>query len=146
MDRSTTQRLGKTMNPFAASDRFTISTLIWLDADLAEDAAQSALELWSLIAAVGAELEQEWMQAEQRTHQQHAAVAVLDVRRMHDGVEQQALRVHQEMALLALDLLSRILTRRINATPPFSAPLTLWPSMIAAVGLASRSVTSRHCT
>jgi len=73
---------------------------------------------------------------------------------MHDGVEQQALRVYQEMALLALDLLSRILTRRINATPPFSAPLTLWLSMsgtrlrvtTAAVGLASRSVNSRHCT
>jgi hypothetical protein len=30
--------------------------------------------------------------------------------------------------------------------PPFSALLTLWLSMIAAVGLASREACSRHAT
>jgi len=57
---------------------------------------------------------------------------------VHDGVDQQALRIDENVALLALDLFSRIVTRRIDRRPPFSALLTLWLSMIAAVGLASR--------
>jgi hypothetical protein len=48
--------------------------------------------------------------------------------------------------LLALDLLARIVPVRINARPPFSALLTLWLSMMAAVGLASRCACSRHCS
>jgi hypothetical protein len=43
------------------------------------------------------------------------------------------------MAFLTFDLLARIVAMQINRIPPFSAPLTLWLSMIAAVGLASRS-------
>jgi hypothetical protein len=65
---------------------------------------------------------------------------------MHDGVEQQALRVYKEMALLAFDLLASVEAGGIDARPPFSALLTLWLSMIAAVGLASRSACSRHFT
>src|ERR1700731_3142915 len=48
------------------------------------------------------------------------------------------------LALLALDLLARIVAARINAVPPFSALFTLWLSMTQAVGLASRSMASRH--
>jgi hypothetical protein len=117
-----------------------------LEADPAADAAQSALELRPLVAAVGVELAREGMQAKERAHHQHAAVAVLEVGGMHEGMEQQTLRVHQEVALLARDLLARIKARRIDAAPPFSAPLTLWLSMIAAVGLASRPACSRHWT
>ena len=65
---------------------------------------------------------------------------------MNDGVQQQAERVYQNMALLALDLLARIIAMRVDARPPFSALFTLWLSMIAAVGLASRSAYSRHAT
>jgi hypothetical protein len=65
---------------------------------------------------------------------------------MHDGVHQQALRIDEDVPLLALDLLAAIEARRINPAPPFSALLTLWLSMIAAVGLASRSACSRHRT
>jgi hypothetical protein len=39
------------------------------------------------------------------------------------------------VALLALDLLARIIPVPVDAGPPFSALLTLWRSMIAAVGL-----------
>jgi hypothetical protein len=63
---------------------------------------------------------------------------------VHDGVDQQALRIDENVALLALDLFSRIVTRRIDRRPPFSALLTLWLSMTAAVGLASRPIASRH--
>lgn len=123
-----------------------IAALDDLEADLAADTTQSVLELRSLVAAVGIELEQERMQAKERAHHQHAAVAVLEVGGMHQGMEQQTLRVYQDVALLALDLLARIKARRSNAAPPFSAPLTLWLSMIAAVGLASRPACSRHWT
>jgi hypothetical protein len=65
---------------------------------------------------------------------------------MNDGVEQQTQRIYKDMALLALDLLARIIARRIDAGPPFSALFTLWLSMMAALGLASRSPCSRHST
>ena len=84
--------------------------------------------------------------AEQRAHQQHTAVAVLQVGCMDDRLHQQALRIDEDMPLLALDLLASIEARRIDRAPPFSAPLTLWLSMMAAVGLASRSAISRHFT
>jgi hypothetical protein len=47
---------------------------------------------------------------------------------------------------LTLDFLSAIEARRIDAAPLFSALLTLWLSMMAAVGLASRLACSRHST
>ena len=65
---------------------------------------------------------------------------------MNDGVEQQAQRVYENMALLALDLLARIIAMRIDAGPPFSALFTLWLSITAAVGLASLETASRHFT
>ena len=123
-----------------------VGTLDDLDLDLAADAAQSAPELWPLIATVGVELQRERVEAEQRAHEQHAAVAVLDVGGVDDGVHQQALRVHQNVALLAADLLARIIPWRIDAAPPFSAPFTLGLSMTAAEGLASRPACSRHWT
>jgi hypothetical protein len=61
-------------------------------------------------------------------------------------MEQQTQRIYQDMALLALDLFARIIAMRINASPPFSALFTLWLSMMAAVGLASRSTFSRQAT
>jgi hypothetical protein len=110
------------------------------------DALQSVLELRPLVAAIGVELQQKREPPEQRAHQHHAAVAVLDVGRVDDGVQQQALRVYQDLALLALDLLAGVKARRVDRDPPFSALLTLWLSMIAAVGLASRAANSRHFT
>lgn len=108
--------------------------------------AQPSLELRPRVAAVGVELAQERLQAEYSRHQQHTAIAVLHVGCVHDGVQQQALRVYQDMALLALNFLARVKARRVNAGPPFSALLTLWLSMTAVVGLASRPACSRHCT
>ena len=112
MVRSTIQRLGSTTN------LRSVGSLDDLDVDLAADAAQSRLELGALVAAVGVELQQERVQAEQRAHQQHAAIAVLDVGGMHDGLHQQALRIDQDMALLAFDLLARVVARRVDASAP----------------------------
>ena len=58
---------------------------------------------------------------------------------------QEALRVDENMPLLAFDLLARIVPMRV-VSPPFSALFTLWLSMMAAVGEASRSALSRHST
>ena len=104
------------------------------------------MEGGSLIGRIGKELGQERMQPEHRGEQQDAAVAVLDVGGMNNGVQQQAQRIYEKVAFLALDLLARIIARRVDPGPPFSALFTLWLSMMAAVGLASRSLCSRHST
>jgi hypothetical protein len=69
---------------------------------------------------------------------------ILNAGGMNDGPQQQAQRVYENMALLALDLLAGVEPMRIDRGPPFSALFTLWLSMMAAVGLASRSACSRH--
>jgi hypothetical protein len=53
---------------------------------------------------------------------------------MHDRVQHETLGIYEQMPLLALDLLARVVAVRVNRRPPFSALLTLWLSMIAAVG------------
>ena len=78
------------------------------------------------------------MRPGQGRKQHNATVAILDIGGMNDSVEQQTQRIYENMALLALDLLARIVAMRIDAGPPFSALFTLWLSMMAAVGLASR--------
>ena len=100
----------------------------------------------SCVGAVGKQLFKKRMDAEERGQQQDATITILDVGRMHDGMQQQAQRVYKNVALLAFDLLSRIVTGRVDARPPFSALFTLWLSMMAAVGLVSRSSCSRHLT
>jgi len=61
-------------------------------------------------------------------------------------MHQQALRVDENISLLALNLFAGVETRRINRSAPFSELFTLWQSRIAAVGLASRKAASRHFT
>lgn len=99
-----------------------------------------------MIGAVGKQLLEEWKLTEQRRQQQDAAIAILNAGGMYDGVQQQAQRINQNMPLLALDQLARIEAVRIDARPPFSPLLTLWLSIMPAVGLASRSAFSRHLT
>ena len=103
-------------------------------------------EYRALIAAIGVELHQKRIHAEHGSHNERAAIPVLNVGGMHDGVDQQALRVDENVPLFALDLLSCIVTGRVDRAPPFSALFTLWLSITAAVGLASRSTASRHIT
>ena len=61
-------------------------------------------------------------------------------------MQQQAQRVYKDVALLATDKLAAVKPGRIDMGAPFSALLTLWLSRMAAVGLASRSASSRHFT
>ena len=77
-----------------------------------------------MISAIGVELQEEGIETEQAGHHKHAAIAILDVGGMHDGVHQQALRVDENVPLLALDFLARIIAMRV-VSPPFSALFTL---------------------
>ena len=90
-----------------------------------ESLGQDASELRSLVPAVGEELVQEWKHPKQRRHDEDAAVTILDISRMNNGVEQEPYCINENMPLLALDLLARIVAVRIDARPPFSALFTL---------------------
>ena len=79
----------------------------------------------TLIGAVGKQLLKEWKLAEQRGKQQQAAIAILNVGGVDDGVEQETERIDEKMPLLALDQLAGIEAVRIDAGPPFSALFTL---------------------
>ena len=111
-----------------------------------EKAGQSAAKDRTFIGAVGEQFPQEGIKAEQGREQREAAVTVLNVGGGDEAAEQQALRIDQNMPLLAFDQFARIEAVRIDARPPFSALFTLWLSMMQAVGLASRSAFSRHFT
>lgn len=74
---------------------------------------------------------------------QPSAITILQVGRVNDDVQQEAERVDENVPLATRDLLARVIARRIERRPPFCAPLALWASIIATVGLASRPACSR---
>src|SRR5215211_4022045 len=77
------------------------------------------------VASIGVKLEQEWIQSKQRGHQHRPTVAVLDIRRVHEGVHQQSGCIDKHVPLLALDLFPCVIPGRIDEGPPFSALFTL---------------------
>ena len=111
-----------------------------------QDAGQRGAKDRPLVGAVGEQFSQERKQAEQCRQQLEATIAILNVGGGDDAVQEQALRIDEDVPLLALDQLARVKAGRIDAGPPFSALFTLWLSMMQAVGLASRSAFSRHFT
>src|SRR5919202_2432475 len=117
--------------------------------DLEPPAARPGHGLRGRLAAVGAVGEDDLDEREQPARgaqQRDGAIAVLDVGRKDRGAQQHADRVDQDVPLLAFDLLAGVVTRRIDASAPFSALFTLWLSMTAAVGLASLPACSRAWT
>ena len=86
--------------------------------EVRQDARQACVESRPLIGRVGKELRQERMHPKHGGKQHNAAVAILDVSAVNDRVEQQTQRIYENVALLALDLLSRIVAMRIDARPP----------------------------
>ena len=118
--------------------------------DFRHEARQGLLlriaKLRSLIAAISEQLLKKRKFPEQCAQNENAPITILNVSAMNDGVKQQAYRVDENMPFLTFNLFARIITMRIDAVPPFSALFTLWLSMTAAVGLASRPAASRHFT
>ena len=141
--RSTIQRLGSTTKP-RTSLRFTI----W---SFQAPVRATSAHLGSGVAAIGDDAFDERKAPPRLPKQRFGAVAVLDIGGMDiDGmdidVQQQALRVDEDVALAAEDLLPGIEAGRTKRAPPFTAPLALWASRIAVVGLASRPARSRFAT
>jgi len=77
-------------------------------------------------------------QAPRLAQEQERPIAILDVGRMHNDIQQEAQRIDEDVALAPRRLLARIVARGVERGPPFSAPRAVWLSMIATVGLASR--------
>jgi hypothetical protein len=99
------------------------------------------------IAGVGEDALDEREQAACATIEDQAdAITVLNVRRVDHDPQEEAERVDENVPFAALDLLARIVTLRIDRGPPFCAPLALWASMTATVGLGSRPAFSRVAT
>ena len=114
-------------------------------------ACHERAHLGSGVAAIGDDAFDERKAPPRLPKQRFGAVAVLDIGGMDiDGmdidVQQQALRVDEDVALAAEDLLPGIEAGRTKRAPPFTAPLALWASRIAVVGLASRPARSRFAT
>ncbi len=98
----------------------------------------------SLIVGVGEDTLDEGKQAARASvEDQPRPVAILHIGRVDGDAQQETERVDKNVPLAALDLLARVIARRVERRPPFCAPLALWASMIATVGLASRPACSR---
>src|SRR5262249_30925358 len=123
-DDPTAWKHHESFRPIGALDDFSFE--LW------QDLRQGLLKVRPLVATIGKELFQERVHPEKGRKKQDAAIAILDIGRMNDGVQQQTQRVYENMALLALDLFARVIAMRIDAAPPFSALFTLWLSTMAA--------------
>ena len=81
-----------------------------------------------------------------RQGQQDTQSRLAQVQQSLADAQQKAKRVDEDVPLAARDFLRAIIALRIERRPPFGVPLTLWLSMMAAVGLASRPSCSRTAT
>ena len=93
----------------------------------------------AIVDAVGEHRLEPAVQSLDPAQQLACAVGVLDVGGVDEDAQQQATGIDGDVAFAPPDLLGRIVAPR----SPFSVVLTLWVSMIAAVGLASRPSCSR---
>jgi hypothetical protein len=101
-------------------------------------------QLRSLIVGIGEDaFDEREAAARAAIEDEPSAITILLVSRVDDDVQQEAERVDENVPLATRDLLARVIPRRIERRPPFCAPLALWASMIATVGLASRPACSR---
>ena len=96
-----------------------IGTLDDFGFELRSDLGQRRMEDRPRIGAIGKEPFQKRKQAEKRGQQQDAAVAILNIGRMNNRVQQQTLCIYQDVPLLALDELARVESGRIDAGSAF---------------------------
>ena len=96
-----------------------IGSLDDLGLEIGQDAGQGAVKDRALIGAVGEQFPEKGKQTEQGRRQRETAVAILNVGGGDDAVQQQALRIDQNMPLLALDQLAGIEAVAVDASPLF---------------------------
>ena len=85
-----------------------------LDINLTQHTPHRLPELRPLIASIGIKFPQKWKHTKQRAHHQHPAVAILNIRGMHNRVQQKSLCIYENVALLTFDLLARVKARKID--------------------------------
>ena len=91
------------------------------------------------IADINPEMLDAREEASNAFQQQNAAIPIRNIRCVHFYFQQEALRVDEDMALAPFDLLPAIVAPR----PPFSLVLTVWLSIIPALGSRWRPAASR---
>ena len=94
------------------------------------------------IAAIGLDQLQAREAAQQLGQDQLGAVSILNIGGVHDYRQQQAQPVHYQVALARGHFLAGV----VAARPPFSVVLTVWLSIIAALGVGARPAFSRTCS
>src|SRR5262245_8599526 len=97
----------------------------------------------TLVAAIGNCLLERWKTIARNFQERRDGVAVLHVAGRNHDVDQHAERIDRRMALLPLDFLARVISSRINLSPPFSALFTVWLSTIASVGVSDLPSSAR---
>ena len=96
-----------------------------LDRQITHHFGSAVVKDRACIGTIGEQLAQERELAEQRSEQQDAAIAILNISGRYQRVQHQAQGVDQNMTLLTLDQLGGIVARRVDTDPPFSALFTL---------------------
>ena len=102
-----------------------IASLDDLGLDIGQDAGQGCGERPGPDRRVGEQFPEKGKPTEQGRQDRETAVAILNVGGGDDAVQQQALRIDQNMLLLALDQLAGIEIVAADASPPLSALFTL---------------------
>lgn len=97
----------------------------------------------STVPAIGDDVVNAWPARMNLLQQHEARIAILDPSGCEERAQDEAAEVDGDMALLARDLLRRVVARRCRTSPPFSALLTLWLSTIAAEGSSVRLACQR---
>jgi len=75
--------------------------------------------LLTCISAISKDTFDERKQSSCPTQEMERPITVLNISWMHDDVQQETQRVDQDVPLAALDLLARVVARRIEPRPPF---------------------------
>jgi hypothetical protein len=108
--------------------------------------SQSGFHLAALVACITDDALDEREGAARLLQESLCTIAILYAGGMNAHGQEQAQRVGQDVALATCDLLARVIPRRVERSPPLRAPLAVWLSMMAVVGLASRPAFSRAST
>ncbi len=130
-------------DPFRDQDASQATPRVFDDLDLpAELRIDPLAEAFLLICAIGPDQLETRKVSPQRRKQELATASVLKVGFMHQHMQDQPIRVDEQMTFPALDLFSPIEA----AKPPFWLVFTDWLSMIAALGVGSRPCFTRTCS
>ena len=81
--------------------------------------ARRQRHLLSRVSAISKDALDEREQSSRPAQQVEGAIAVLNIGGMNDDAQQEAQRVDQDVPLATLDLLARVVARRIEPSPPF---------------------------